>query len=306
MIRLALVGWWLNARRAARLRGGKITAVVDADAGTAERASRALGATIWADSLDRLLSDHGGEFDAVVGPGQDQSSQAAAAARKHILASMPSSTGLAADLVAACAGAGVRLMAAHRCRFLPGVRTVKESLDAGKLGQPGLLRIHTWGCPTGSDSGPEALAIHAVNEIDLACWFFRQRPSDICAAGRDGYVQLHLGFPGGGMALLDYARTLPRGDGYSSLSLIGSTGAAYADEHHNMQLLFAGGQAKAVPTRQEDGYLLPMLQEFVTAIVEDREPSVSGADSLTALQVAEAAAASLATRAVRWDGQRYG
>ena len=43
------------------------------------------------------------------------------------------------------------------------------------------------------------------------------------------------------MALIDCAQTLPQGDGYFSLSLIGSTGAAYADSHHNRQLLYGGG-----------------------------------------------------------------
>ena len=97
------------------------------------------------------------------------------------------------------------------------------------------------------------------------------------------------------MALIDCARTLPPGDAYSSLSLIGSAGAAYADVHHNMQLLFGGGRPAAFLTRDGDGYLVALLQEFVSALAEKREPSVPGADGLTVLQVVEAAAESLAT-----------
>jgi predicted dehydrogenase len=108
------------------------------------------------------------------------------------------------------------------------------------------------------------------------------------------------------MALIDCARTLLPGDAYSSVALIGSAGAVYADDHHNMQLLFGGGRPTAIPTRQGDGYLVALLQEFVTALAEKREPSVPGADGLAALQVAEAAAESLATgRALHRAGERY-
>src|SRR5205085_8908378 len=122
-----------------------------------------------------------------------------------------------------------------------------------------------------------ALPAELFDEIDLACWLFGQPPSEVYAAGRPpDYAQLHLGFPGGGMALIDYARTLPPGDAYFSLSLIGSAGAAYADDHHNMQLLFGRGHPRALNTGQGDGRLLAQLQEFVTAVAENREPSATG------------------------------
>ena len=62
-----------------------------------------------------------------------------------------------------------------------------------------------------------------------------QRPRAVYATARwlsrsrfqePEYVQLHLGFANGGMALIDHAQTLPPGEGYYSLSLIGSKGAA--------------------------------------------------------------------------------
>ncbi len=97
------------------------------------------------------------------------------------------------------------------------------------------------------------------------------------------------------MALIDCAYNLRPGGAYSALSLIGSKGAAYADEHHNMQLLVGGGRPLAIPTRPDDGYLLPMLQEFINALAGNREPSVTGADAVAALEVVEAASASLTT-----------
>jgi predicted dehydrogenase len=108
------------------------------------------------------------------------------------------------------------------------------------------------------------------------------------------------------MALIDDAQTLPGGDGYFSLSLIGSTGAAYADDHHNRNLLFRGGDPRAIETGQGSLHLTAQLQEFVAAIEEQREPATTGADGQAALQVAEAAVASLQSRqALRLIGGTY-
>jgi myo-inositol 2-dehydrogenase/D-chiro-inositol 1-dehydrogenase len=120
------------------------------------------------------------------------------------------------------------------------------------------------------------------------------------------YTQLHLGFAGGGMALIDGTSSLPPGDGYFALSLIGSAGAAYADDHCDMQLLFAGGHPAALHTGPGDAELLGLWQAFVTAIEQGRDPPVTAADALAALRVAGAAAESIATgQAVRMDGEKY-
>src|SRR5207253_3074110 len=97
--------------------------------------------------------EHLADFDAVVTLSPD-SSQAplcrrAAAAGKHLLLDSPqNSFGNAFEGVsAACASAGVRLMVGQVSRFLPSMQAVKASLDAGQLGEPGLLRIHCWKPP---------------------------------------------------------------------------------------------------------------------------------------------------------------
>jgi predicted dehydrogenase len=108
------------------------------------------------------------------------------------------------------------------------------------------------------------------------------------------------------MALIDDARTLPSGDGYFSLSLIGSTGAAYADDHHNRNLLFRGGDPNAIDTGQGSLHLTAQLREFIAAIEEQREPVANGTDGQVALQVAEAAVSSLQSRqALRMIGGSY-
>jgi predicted dehydrogenase len=338
MIRLALIGCPEDptsyVRIAPRLQGGQFTAVAGRDARAAARTAAALGADVWCKHFHVLFSNHADAFDAVVvrGPGPATAiCTKAAAAGKQILIDGPlaESVSHAQELVAAC-GVRVRLMVGGQLRFLPSVRAVKEAQDAGRLGAPGLVRIHRWQ-PAGEGAAPDKspasadrladVLLRMTPEIDLACWLFGRRPASIYAARSRSretsgglnsdefsyadYVQLHLGFPGGGMALIDHA-TLPPGAAYFSLSLIGSTGAAYSDDHHNMQVLYGGGQPAAIPTGQGDAALLAELQEFVSAVEAGREPLVTAADALAALQVAAAAAVSLAAReALRGDGERY-
>ena len=49
--------------------------------------------------------------------------------------------------------------------------------------------------------------------------------------GRVRIIQVHLGFADGGMALIDINSSVPVGDDYYSLSLIGADGSAYVAAH---------------------------------------------------------------------------
>lgn len=222
----------------------------------------------------------------------------AASQGKHVFVKLPGDATSASveRLIESCQDTGVRLMVGGSTRFDASVQTVRQSLDAGQLGDPGLLRIHRWNSTaTGDDS--------TWQDIDLAIWMFGELPAtvyavarSIAAANGSDFLQIHLGFSAGGMALIDLSNNLPAQDGdpqsYYSLSLIGSSGAAYADDHHNQQLLFASHGAQALKTGAGDLATTAELQEFVDAIAAERDPGVSGRDALAALQVREAALAS--------------
>ncbi len=79
-------------------------------------------------------------------------------------------------------------------------------------------------------------------------------------------IQVHLGFADGGMALVDYADSLPPGDGYQSLSVICSNGAMYADDHSNRQLAFRGGPPQATPTDEGLLSIVNLIQQFVDGL----------------------------------------
>ena len=334
MIRLALIGCRYATRYAAatrRLQRAAFVAAVDADGGEARTAAQALDASVFARSLDELLADRSDAFDAVVIDSQDGSRgplvEKAAAAGKHVLVEMPLalSTNAADAAIRACWAAGVRLMVGQATRFMESHRMVKESLASGKLGAPGLLRIHRWEplgpdawrlSRVGADRNGGTLMREVVREIDLANWLFEGLPTEVYAIGRspgghqpDAHVTMSRSTWDsleGGMAMIDYSKALLQGPGYSSLSVIGSTGGAYADDHHNTQLLYRGGETFALNTGHGEGHILAQLQEFASAVEEEREPAITGEDGRAAVQVAEAATASAESgRAARLDGGLY-
>jgi predicted dehydrogenase len=156
-------------------------------------------------------------------------------------------------------------------RYSPSRRLIRQQLNAGKLGSVGLVRVHRWETspdPVRSDSNRRTGDWQATwCDLDLTLWLVGGRPEVVYAAVRpsDGpwrYLQMHLGFPGGAMAIVDYSNQLPDGDSYGSLSVIGSAGAAYSDDHANMQLLYQGGQARAIRTTEGLQHWSGLLQEF--------------------------------------------
>lgn len=297
MIRLAIVGDSEFAQAyvdiADRIPDSTVAIIAGGDASQAD----AIGGTHVADT-DRLLEEHSSDFDAVIlgEPEPVNAIKRAAGRGKHVLvpgtpASLMSDFDAAAT---ACSNADICLMWGDSVRYRPTLQSIRASIASGKLGAPGLLRIHRWEATT-SDKG--SLFGKLTREIDLACWLFDAQPNLIFAAGRGtnddsrefDYAQLHLGFPEDGMALIDFSRRLPDGDDYFSLSVIGSTGAAYADDHHNMQLVYGGGSPSARQTTEGRIARQNQLKKFVSAINEKRTPSVSPSDARTALKIAEAA-----------------
>ena len=304
MIRLALIGQAKAAKSygaiRTRLHRAAWAAFVPLTASDGQ-AAQALGQATTAPSTEALFTEQANDFDAVIidaDPSQAASLAKAAAAGKPALAGP-----LLAD-IAALGQADTMLMPAHTWRFLPSIQAVKRSLDAGKLGEPGLLRIHRWLPP---EATPGSLTERILPDADLACWMFGGAPEKVWtlqSAANPDYIQFHLGFANDGMAMIDIAGSLPAGDGYFSLSMIGGTGAAYADDHHNMNLLYSGGQPNALRTNQGRADLTGQLQEFVDAIGEQREAAVTLADSSRAAEVAAQVIESAQTKQVI-EGKEY-
>lgn len=142
-----------------------------------------------------------------------------------------------------------RLVVAAPWRFQPAIVAMIDALTSGKLGEPGLLRVHRW--------RQEGSLLQA--DLDLACRIFASPPDTVYAKAHDGLEQIHLGFSEGGMAIIDSCQN----HHYESISLIGSYGAAYADDHHNTQLQFTSQGCQGKRADEGATALVGLLDAFI-------------------------------------------
>jgi predicted dehydrogenase len=194
-------------------------------------------------------------------------------------------------LIGAMRPGGCRLAIVNLDRYAPALRSIKNQIDAGKLGTVGLVRIHFWE-PLGA--GRSLLPI-----IDLTTWFVDEMPDMVFAIGDDpDYAQVHLGFPGGAMALLFGAKFMgePPVESYFSATVIGSHGAAYADDHHNVQLDCANATWKAIPPRAPIHQRLSLVQDFIDGLTLGKDFASSIDDWRRTSNIVSAAERSLQTR----------
>lgn len=157
--------------------------IVDLDQPRAEAIAAATGAQATA-SMDDALADP--EVDAVVialpTSLHRMATEAAARAGKHVFCEKPIAR-TAEDgqaMVEACREAGVTLMIGHVVRFYPEYQTIKQRLDAGDLGQVGMVRAARVNPPVQERSpwfadveknGGVVLDL-MVHELDALCWLF--------------------------------------------------------------------------------------------------------------------------------------
>jgi hypothetical protein len=104
--------------------------------------------------------------------------------------------------------------------------------------------------------------------------------------------------------LISVSRALPPGDDYQTVSMIGSTGAAYADDHLQKHLLFRGERPVATQHSEMIPAIVAQLRDFQQAIAEKRNPADAVAAMKSAMALTEAVWTSLAEhRPVRLTGE---
>ncbi len=199
--------------------------------------------------------------------------------------------------------AGATCCAAQIRRFTPYATAIREGLDKKQLGEPGLVRIHRWLEKDQVEPPQTVLWAATVGEIDLACSLF-DSPLEVVSAqaitGQQGIV-IHLGFQSG-MAIVDCS--IHAGKPFYTASLIGSKGAAYADDHHNTNLLMKS-ETLGLNVAQDSDSLRLQIESFVDTIK-------SGSDDTTidemkrAIRVSQSAIKSAGSgQAAKFDGDQY-
>jgi predicted dehydrogenase len=219
-------------------------------------------------------------------------------------------------IVAACERAGVSLMTAFPVRFSPAVTQIHEMVTAGRLGalrafsgtNQSVMPIHerSWFVdPVLAGGG--AMMDHIVHLADIFSWLVGAAPTEVYAVGNRivhsemvtvetaGLVMLT--YPNGVFASIDCSWNRPMNYpswGGIALSVVADGGTVDVDPI-SQQLTRFGGRSDFgwIPWGLDTNQL--MVDEFLTAIDEGRQPSVTGRDGLIATKVALAALESAAT-----------
>ena len=227
----------------------------------------------------------------------------AAKAGKHVLCEKPlgiSEAHLSTILDSAHKG-GIKLMTAFPCRFAPSYQRLKERVRAGEIGTVRAICATNRGrCPgmwfiQKELSGGGAMIDHVVHVTDLLRDLLGVEPVRVQAQigcntyGKDwdDTAMLTIEFPDGVFASLDSSWSRPgnyKTWGDVTMTVVGDQGVIELD-------MFG----PAVDVYSESGYAAAgygsdydaaMIGEFVDAILEDRQPKVTGFDGAQASRVA--------------------
>lgn len=274
-------------------------------------------------SVEALLARNDVDVVMISTPHAAHADQAAAAAQagKHILLDKPMATSVAEcdRILAAVNKAGVRLMIMFGQRFRDCNLEARKLVREGAIGQVtmiqerllasgGLASLPPW------QSRPENVGIligHGVHNIDRIRWITGSEIVSVSAqvqrdsaTGVEVSSMVLLSLASGAMATLwssweIAAPSFPRSASHASIA--GTKGNLDLDAYGELRL---GRDAKwtvaaiqppidwagegALSSVRMEAYRR-QHQEFIDAVREDREPSVTGADGRAAVEVAEAA-----------------
>jgi predicted dehydrogenase len=212
-----------------------------------------------------------------------------------------------ARIVEVCAEADVSLMTAFPIRFHPAVQQLRKLISDGALGTLRAMsgtnqsvmpmRERAWFADAAL-AGGGAMMDHIVHLADLFCWFTESVPeqvfavenrivhTDVVTVETSGLVMLT--FDEGVFASIDCSWNRPLDFpswGGIAMSAVGDGGIVDVDPLRQRLTQFGGDRSYGwTPWGLDTNQL--MIEEFLLAIRERRQPSVSGRDGLIATTAA--------------------
>lgn len=294
----------------------RLVGIVDVVPGRAETAARIAGAPNWTDSLAEALAWSGADAFVVCTPNHTHEAigTAVLGASRHLLIEKPLATTVAAAerLAASAAATGATLMAAHTHRFYDYARAVKRTIDDGDVGRPLLVRLALLGGWIWPDwnawvldpakSGGHVLH-NGVHLLDLVTWWMDDAPVTVYARGRrqtaaeldiDDYLELTVGYAGGGTAVCEMSRAhRPSSVDRRDVLVVGTDGVlSLPPEQWGSPLVREGGTA-TLPAQGGNGFAV-QLDAFLDAI-DGAPPAMTPAEAVQAVALGAAAQRSIET-----------
>jgi predicted dehydrogenase len=230
--------------------------------------------------------------------------EAAANAGKHILCEKPLvvSEAQAKQMLEAVQKAGVKLMTAFPCRFAPSYVRLRERVRGGEIGKVRAICGTNQGrCPFGwfvekDRSGGGAMIDHVVHVTDLLRDLLGEEPATAFAqTGNNMYskewedtAMLTLDFPSGIFATIDSSWSRPSSYktwGGVTMNVIGEKGVIEMNMFNQNLDVFSNESNFHWQAGFGTNADAAMIEEFLDAVLEDREPAVTGWDGLQAARV---------------------
>jgi predicted dehydrogenase len=248
----------------------------------------------------------------------------AAAAGKHVLVEKPMAPTVAQcdEMIAACRAAGVKLAVVKTERYRGVTLRAKRLIDEGRIGPIWMLRtISCFPAQVGRDilesrpwyadpAGGGLFMSMASHNADMLLWLTGARARQVFAQastfGDSGVpnqsVMAQIAFEGGIMGHMWISAEMPPPSLPSSevrFQLVGARGIVDFEDYEFLDLgagerwerLFTPPRFDYVREPKSPLRLEPhtgVVQEFVSSILEDRQPGVTGADGRAAVEICEA------------------
>jgi len=241
----------------------------------------------------------------------------AAQAGVHVLSEKPLATTLddAKAMIDVCAAHDVQLMTAFPMRFSAPVMEIKRVMDSGTLGtiygcnatnQGQLPRLHTayprdWFVDKAL-AGGGAATDHTVHVADLLRWYFQSEVTEVYAELNTIFYQepginvetgglVMLTFENGAFATIDCSWSKPPNYptwGGLTMELVGEGGLITLDPFRQVIAVYGKDSPRPAWSYWGSDPNQAMINEFVAAVRDNRQPAITGHDGYKAVEIVEA------------------
>lgn len=303
------------------LPNARLVAVCDVEPLTVERVSQEMGVPGYTDIRQMLAIEQ--DIQAVCVCTSDQAHRepcvAAAQAGKHIFVEKPLAVSVedGETIVRTAHAAGVKLMVGHILRFDPRYTGAQQAVAEGRIGEPihaFVRRNNILASGRRLQGRTSVLYFLGIHDIDFLLWCLGSLPRTVYAAasrklladlGVDDSIFVLMRFEGGVIACLEASWALPNA-AQSSLDarveIVGTRGAVYVDIYGQGLTVVDENRLDCPDTMygpvvhgQVSGAVKEEIAHFVSCVLEDREPLITGEMGLDAVRVVSAAHRSLET-----------
>jgi UDP-N-acetylglucosamine 3-dehydrogenase len=213
----------------------------------------------------------------------------------------------AEQLIAMAGRAGVKLAVGHVERFNPAVQKLKEMIDQGKLGNITSMLARRVGLFPPQIKDANVIIDLAVHDIDIFSYLLGRSPEKASASlgralsgDREDYADIFMNY-GETNGLIEVNWITPvkirvlnvtGTKGYAELNYVTQELVIHEsiyerayDEFGDFVIKFGDPNRSVVPVSKTEPLKME-LKDFLSSIIDDREPAVSGQSALETLRIA--------------------